>query len=82
MSQDTENVSEVGTSEDEELQLHEDERTPKDKKRKRKIETADKLDAIRLARSSSVRNAAKKHGVQPHNVRGWIKNEAELLKQL
>lgn len=69
-------------SDDSELQLHDDEGTSKDRKRKRGYTTAKKLEAVEYAKKFSKRAAGKKFNVHRKRIQEWCRQEPQLRQQM
>ena len=73
-----------------ELQMHDDEGTPKSSRKRHNYDAATKLDAVQFARENAsaksgifnVLSAAKKYNVSRGCVYDWIKQENDLKRQV
>jgi hypothetical protein len=67
---------------DEELQLHDDEGAPVNRKQYRSNEAAKKLEAIDWAKKVSIKSAALKFNVDRKSIRKWMEDEGALKRQI
>ena len=67
-------------TQDYEAQLHDDETVPVSKKRKN-YDVATKLEAVFYAKEVSVHAASRKYNVDRKNIRLWVDQELELIRQ-
>uniref|UniRef100_A0A915DN18 Brinker DNA-binding domain-containing protein n=1 Tax=Ditylenchus dipsaci TaxID=166011 RepID=A0A915DN18_9BILA len=67
--------------EPDELQLHDDEGAPVNRKRRRNHDTATKLEAVKWAHDkNSITSAAKEFGLTRSCIKDWKKKEPELMR--
>ena len=74
---------------EDEVQLHEDEGTPKNNRKRHNYDAATKLEAVKWARENAlhgkkfnVKSASKKFDVDRKCIKQWITQEGELKRQV
>lgn len=67
---------------DDELQLHDDDKSMPERKRHRSNDAITKIEAVAWAREFSIRSAARKFRVVPKRIREWKKQQDNLNRQV